>query len=270
MMTVERFFDCFLTELKENRELWAYYKFLSNGKRFAFRKAYFCQRLQYVKDHIGSPDQLIWDCGCGYGTTSIFLALNGYSVFGSTLEFYYREIGNRKEYWSQYGDLSRFDYVYEDLFSTDYKDRFHTVLVQDTLHHLEPVEDALGILNRSLKSGGRLLVIEENGRNIVQNLKLWKQRGNKRKAQAYDEVLQKHISFGNENIRSLKKWEFLLKQNSFLLDRSSLQHIRFFPPQFFQKDNYPSLIEKEQRMAQYPMLAKYFYFGINFIANKSE
>src|SRR4051812_13710210 len=106
MMSVEEFFDLFLEELKQNKALWDYYKFLANPKRMPFRKAYFCQRLQYILDHVGEKDQEIWDFGCGYGTTAIFLALNGYKISGSTLEYYYKEIDNRRKFWSEFGDLS--------------------------------------------------------------------------------------------------------------------------------------------------------------------
>jgi hypothetical protein len=62
---------------------------LENPASFEFRKSYVTQRLHYILDHLPTPDAAIWDCGCGYGTTAIFLALNGYKVHGTTLEFYF-------------------------------------------------------------------------------------------------------------------------------------------------------------------------------------
>src|SRR5688500_1089112 len=115
-MTVEKFFELFLKELEQNPNLRSYYKFLNSPSSFEFRKAYFCQRLQYILDNMGDRSQAIWDCGCGYGTTDIFLALNGYKVFGSTLEFYYREIPPRLEYWKQHGYTGGFTFEYENLF----------------------------------------------------------------------------------------------------------------------------------------------------------
>ena len=60
--------------------------------------------------------EAIWDCGCGYGTTCIFLALNGIETYGTTLEFYFETVQKRKEYWSRYGDTSLFTCTYENLF----------------------------------------------------------------------------------------------------------------------------------------------------------
>jgi len=268
MITVDAFFELFLTELQGNKELWAHYKFLTDSKRLPFRKAYFCQRLQYIMDHIGPKEQAVWDCGCGYGTTAIFLALNGYRVRGTTLEFYFREIEKRKQYWSPYGDVSRFDPVYEDLYDTEYYQQFDTIILQDTLHHLEPVEKAFSLLNRALKPGGRLLVVEENGQNLVQNLKLLKQRGFRKKKQWFDETLQKQVAFGDENIRSLRQWIRLLQGGGFRFVPASREYIRFLPPWFFQRGEYTDMIRNEKQWSRYSLLANFFYFGISFQANK--
>ena len=37
----------------------------------------------------------VFDLGCGYGTTALFLVLNGYRVEGITLEFYFKTIKKR-------------------------------------------------------------------------------------------------------------------------------------------------------------------------------
>ena len=51
-MTVEEFFNLLIEELKINENLKGYYRFLNNPKLYNFRKAYFCQRLQYVIDNL--------------------------------------------------------------------------------------------------------------------------------------------------------------------------------------------------------------------------
>src|SRR4051812_17699689 len=230
MMTVEVFFQHLLAELNKNKSLWAYHKFLANEKKILFRKAYFCQRLQYIIDHIGPPGKTIWDCGCGYGTTALFLAMNGYTVKGTTLEFYYEQITARKKFWSGFGDTGLFQCTYEDLFTTDYRNEFSTILVQDTLHHLYPLEPALMILHRSLKENGRMIVIEENGKNIIQRAKLLKQRGLNKKVEVWDELLQKKLSFADEHIRGFGSWKKLLHKHGFTIDDNSLDFIRLFPP----------------------------------------
>src|SRR5690554_3261537 len=97
-MTKERFFDLFLKELEQRTEMHSYYKFLEQADYFDFRKNYFLERLGYIEKNIRKSTGLIWDCGCGYGTTAIFLAMNGIKTHGTTLEFYYDVLKKRLDY----------------------------------------------------------------------------------------------------------------------------------------------------------------------------
>jgi SAM-dependent methyltransferase len=186
------------------------------------------------------------------------------------LEFYFKEIPGRIEYWSQFGDVSGFTFGYEDLFDeTEDKGEFDYIIVQDTLHHLEPLDKALQIIYRHLKADGKVVSIEENGSNIIQSLKLYKQRGNKRIIEFYDERLKKTILLGNENIRSLKKWTEEFAKNKLKVDPSSVHYVRAYPPVLFNKYGYKNAIMKEQKLWKSNALAKeYFFFGVNFIASK--
>ena len=268
-MKVAEFFDLFVKELEQMPSLWSYYKFHTDTKSLDFRKAYFCQRLEYIEKQIQRSDTETWDIGCGYGTTALFLALNGFKVHGTTLEFYINELPQRIKYWSQFGDVSGFTYDYEDLFDeTIQRKRFDYIIIQDTLHHLEPLQDALHIISNHLKKDGSLVIVEENGSNIIQNLKLYKQRGNKRIIEIYDERLQKKILLGNENIRSISTWTNELAKQGLRIDEESIHYVRAFPPVLFNKWGYDKAIEREQKLWRAnPLLRKYFFFGINFVAH---
>lgn len=270
-MGVEEFFDLLLEELRQNSELKGYYRFLDDDAKFEFRKSYFVQRLQYIADHVTNPADVIWDCGSGYGTTCIYLAINGYRSLGSTLEYYYREIGNRLDYWSKYGDMDLFSTNYEDIYDSHPEDNSTDIIIlQDTLHHLEPLQEALKIFQRVLRPGGRIILIEENGANIIQNLKLYKQRGNKRIIEYYDEKLGKNIIMGNENIRSYQKWERELSRQGFRIVENETRYIRFYPPFMYGKKDLEEVIKKEQKIAgSNYFLRQFFFFGINFIIEKT-
>lgn len=276
-MTVEQFFELFFEELKSKDKLREYYKFHEDARKLPFRKAYFCQRLQYIADRLQSshppilPSLKIWDCGCGYATTQIFLALNGIPSRGSTLEFYFKEIPARLDYWSKYGDMSLVKVSYEDVFEAQVEGNSEDVIiVQDTLHHLEPLQDSLSIFYRTLRPGGQLIAIEENGNNIIQRLKLYRQRGNDRIIQYYDEGLGRMVTMGNENIRQYTQWRSEFVKAGFEMDEESLHYVRLFPPSFFQKKEAGEVIRKEQRIWQkYPLLREYFFFGVNFVARKN-
>lgn len=274
MMTPEHFFDLFIEELKSLPELSHYYKFLSSEKDFEFRKNYFIQRLEYIYSHVQEQQKLInqplsiWDCGCGYGTTCLFLAMNGFKSYGSTLEFYFEYLPKRKEYWSAFGDSALFTADYEDIYDNPpAKNKFDIAIIQDTLHHLEPIDDAIAIIHDSLHVNGIAICIEENGDNIIQNAKLYKQRGSKRIITFWDEKLQKNITMGNENIRGMNQWRKIFSKKDFKILDSETQYIRVLPPYFYKNKIAEEVALTETKMS-HAILKKYFYFGINFIARK--
>jgi SAM-dependent methyltransferase len=265
-MTIEHFFQLFLKELELNPNLTEYYKYNKSEKSFEFRKAYFTQRLQYILDHLPEKEGLIWDCGCGFGTTAIFLALNGYKVDGSTLEFYYQQIPQRLEYWKQFGDVSTFTYSYENVFEKEIAPHsLSAIIVQDTLHHLEPFQEILKVFKQALKKDGKVIAVEENGSNIFIRANRYRQRGNNRIVEMYDERLQKNILIGNENIRSYRTWNKEFTKGGFRLKEK--KYIRLFLPFFFKNQNFEKVINREQVIwKKNRFLREYFFFGLNFVA----
>lgn len=272
-MTVEQFFELFLEELKTRDKLREYYKFHDDPSKLPFRKAYFCQRLQYVFDQIedaGGAKLSIWDCGCGYATTQIFLALNGVPSRGSTLEFYFKEIPSRLDFWAKYGDMSLLKTSYENVFDTKISENSEDIIiVQDTLHHLEPLQNSLSIFHKTLRPGGKLIAIEENGNNLIQRIKLYRQRGNNRIIDYYDEGLGRTVTMGNENIRPYSVWRSEFVRAGFEMEEDKLNYVRLFPPKLFQRKQPENVMKREQELWQkYGLLREYFFFGVNFVAKK--
>jgi SAM-dependent methyltransferase len=278
LMSPEQFFEVMLKELEVHTEIQSLYKFLGQKSSRHFRHNYFLERLRYIKKYlVDAPgadkfrnEVAIWDCGCGYGTTCIFLAMNGIKTFGTTLEHYFETVNKRKEYWHKYGDTSLFSCSYENLFDNrPAPASYDWIIVQDTLHHLEPIDDALKIFNDSLRKNGKVLSIEENGNNIIQRVKLYKYRGNKRIITIWDERLHKDILRGNENIRSLADWRHLFDKNSFRFLPDSIQYIRYYLPIWYRFSDSEKLLQKEQKIQTSKGLRReYFYFGLNFVAEK--
>lgn len=276
-MNPEQFFELLLKELEVHTEMQPYYKFLGKQSSLHFRRNYFLQRLRYIHKYLVSGrvyelKSAIWDCGCGYGTTCIYLAMNGIATHGTTLEFYYDTIQKRKEYWSKYGDTSLFTCTYENLFDNKPAPAsYDWIIVQDTLHHLEPINDALKIFNDSLKPGGKVLSIEENGNNVIQRLKLYKYRGNKRIITIWDEKLKKDILIGNENIRSLASWQELFGNNGFVIKDDSVQYVRYYLPVSYRFTEPEQLLNQEEQIQSSPGFKReYFFFGLNFVAVKNQ
>jgi SAM-dependent methyltransferase len=262
----EEFFNIFLTELESNIEIRGYYKFLNSNSLFEYRKAYFCQRLNYINNNIADKNSRILDIGCGYGTTGIFLALNGYSVLGTTLEYYYEQISKRIGFWSKYGDTDLFKVKYENLFDDPPGAGIYDIIIlQDVLHHLEPLPQALDIIKNSLSDNGKLIVCEENGNNVLNNLRLFFKRGNKKVIKMFDERLKKDILIGNENIRNAATWENEFNKFNLTINKESIEYIRLYPPFVINKNNFNEVISQEQNIwRKNPFLKKFFYHGINF------
>ncbi|MBN2481030.1 MAG: methyltransferase domain-containing protein [Bacteroidales bacterium] len=269
-MDVDKFMYLFLTELKKNVGLHSYYKPANGSKTFLFRKAYIEQRLWYIRDHMpGSPCK-IWDVGCGFATTGIFLALNGYHVYGNTLEHYYDQIEKRLAYWSRFGDLSALTIRHEDLYdSQEMPDTYDVILLQDTLHHLEPVEEAVRIFHRVLKPGGKLMVIEENGSSIFIIMKNYLKRGCRTTLRYYDERLGKTVNMGNENAKGIPVWLDIFQKAGFTISDGEVEYIRLFPPFMFSTNHYEERIHQERELIRKNRrIMSHLCFGVNFSLNK--
>ncbi len=268
-MTVDQFFDHLIRELELHPKLKGYYRFLNNEKTFEFRKAYYTQRLEYIQQQIHGVNGPIWDIGCGYGTTAIFLALNGYKVHGSTLEYYFNEIPQRLEYWSKIGDVSGFTFDYENLYDSKPQAEYYAaVVVQDTLHHTEPIDEAIKIIKGCLKPGGKVVAVEENGNNVIQSFKLYLQRGNKRIIDYTDERLGKTIKLGNENIRPYSEWKKLFEKEGFKMPSESLHYVRLYPPFLFRGNTAEVIAQEQKKWRSNSFLRERFFFGLNFTAVK--
>lgn len=270
-MTKEEFYQILCDELRQNRSLYPYYKLVdgSVGQQ-QFRKAYFLQRLDYIDQYVELAKKVkIWDCGCGYGSTCLYLAMNGQAAYGTTLEFYADQIARRKTFWGQYGDASLFTYEYANVFDQQsLQENFDYIILQDTLHHIEPLKEGLAIFYRALKPGGKIILIEENGGCMLKRAMLFKQRGNRRVISVYDDVLKKEVLMGNENIRSEQQWRDAFAEAGFLLDENSVRYIRYFFPWHYNQNNMLQIIEKEQKRARKKWLCHYCFFGLNMVFEK--
>ncbi len=270
--TIDTFLKNFENELILNENLRNYHRLINNNNYhyYKFRKAYFRQRLEYVVNSIDKKDTKILDIGCGYGTTAFLLASLGYNVIGTTLEYYYDQINSRYNYWKDKVDLENILFKYENLFKSNYpENEFDYIIVQDTIHHLEPINKALSLIKRYLNKTGTIIVIEENGNNIINNAKLFIQRGFNRIVEVYDEKLGETYQMGNENTRSLSHWNKLFRQNNLIIDQDSIEYIRLLPPMYFKNKSMEEVVNKEHKLwKKSKLLREFLYFGINFKASK--
>ncbi len=269
MIAAERFFELMVEESAREPQLLEYYKFAPDRPRFEFRKSYFLRRLTFILDHVGPKPTSIWDIGCGYGTTAIFLSLNGHTVHGSTLESYMDVLTRRIQFWTRFGDLRKFTFIHEDMFAHHASRPYGRIILQDTLHHLEPITLAIQTIASALGPDGLLIAVEENGNNMIQATKNFIRRGNKRVVEVYDEKLGRNFLMGNENTRSFENWRQILGANGLqIVDRD---YIRFLPPVFW-SNNLRGRLERLERSLwpKSTFLREFFFFGLNFTATHAQ
>ena len=253
-MQKEEFYQHLCEELGQNRSLYPY----------------FLQRLEYIDKHVDlSHNPVIWDCGCGYGSTDLYFAMNDAPSYGTTIEFYADEIEKRKLFWKQFGDSSLFTYEYANVFDQNIpEEKYDYIILQDTLHHIEPLDEGLRIFYKALKKGGKLVLIEENGGCLVKRAMLFMRRGNKRVISVYDDVLKKNVMMGNENVRTEAQWREAFARVGFVLEEDSVQYIRRCYPWRFNAHNMLQIIDLEQFKSKNKKLCHYAFFGLNMVFTK--
>jgi len=275
-MNIEEFFELLQDEIAQNKEIEEYYKFHSNKILYEIRKHYFCNRLQYIKssldkfkdkNNLEKKDIKILDCGCGFGSIAIFLSINGYQVDGITIgEHYINGIQKRKDFWSKYGDASKFNAKYEYLPDLKITDHYDIILLQDALHHLEPIDNCIKSLYKILKPEGKLIITEANGANLFHILKHFLRRGKKTIFKVYDKVLCKDILYGDENFKSIRCWKKMFLNNKFMVEKE-IEYIKFIPLSFNKKCSEIRATEKLIEKFT-PILREYMFFGFNFTVIK--
>jgi len=277
-VNIDNFFKLLSNEIEQNENLDEYYRFNSNKLFFEMKKNYFCQRLKYIennlnnfknKNNLKKENIKVLDCGCGYGSAGIFLAINGYEVNGLTIgEHYINGIQKRKDYWKKYGDPSKFNAIYEYLPDLKINNHYDIIILQDTLHHLEPLDDCIKALHNLLKPDGILIITEANGANPFHILKQYIRRGNKRINEVYDKILCKKIVYGDENFKSLNGWKQKFAQNNFIVEKK-IEYVKIIPFVFKGFLTFTRVIEKTIAICT-PVLREYIFGGINFTVIKSS
>ena len=164
----------------------------------------------------------VLEIGCGCGTESLWLALQGYTVKGvDLLDDLLQVARKRKSLLTQLVDRElRCKFVHRSLL--DLENEQHDVIwMEQAFHHLEPRSEVLTKISALLRPGGKLVISDTNGWNPAIQLKLFRGRG-------FKTVIDMHgAPWGNERILSANALSRLLSRHG--IRRVKLRHFRFFP-----------------------------------------
>jgi 2-polyprenyl-3-methyl-5-hydroxy-6-metoxy-1,4-benzoquinol methylase len=266
---IDKFLKFFQLELSEKTELNEYHKLFESRWLYSFRMSYFKQRMDYLIKHLPQQPCNVLDIGCGYGTNTFLLALNDIDIEGITLYEFFEPIEKRTKYWNTLGDLKNLKFICNDSNIHSFKNKkFDIIIAQDTLHHIEPINKVLNKIANLLSENGKIIVCEENGSNIMHNIRLFMLRGNNRVSFQFDKKLNKDVLVGNENTRSLSKWLNLFKQSNLEVEDNSVEYLRVLPPIPFA--SYKKISQLEKLFSKIPFLRNHLFHGVNFTAKHQK
>ncbi|MBU0576918.1 class I SAM-dependent methyltransferase [Patescibacteria group bacterium] len=226
--------------IKENKLTDYYFQYYlslstSKGMRARFQRFYYCCRrimlYQVVKDlQLKTRKPLrVLDIGCGFGGDSFLFRHLGCEVTG--IDLMPDKIGiakHRIEYWNTLQNSNTPPPTFLVADASDFigdNQRYDIIFCAEALHHCEPPENTLLTMRSLISSNGKVIICEANGGSFVAQYLCKRARTKSRqplRSLHLSPSTDKYILFGNENIRSLSKWNLICQDCGFTIDNAIL------------------------------------------------
>lgn len=186
-------------------------------------KHHYAEQTRELFDELSaSNSKEILEVGCGCGTESLWLAMQGYSVKAIDVADDLLEVANvRKNILEK--QLGRaLPCTFEKRSLLDIKDeKYDIIWIEQAFHHIEPRDKVLTKLGGLLRSGGKLIVSEANAWNPAIQATLFKGRGFKTIIDHYG------VQWGNERIITARKLVKSFQKQG--ITKKSVRYFRFLP-----------------------------------------
>jgi 2-polyprenyl-3-methyl-5-hydroxy-6-metoxy-1,4-benzoquinol methylase len=228
-----------------------------------FRALFFAMRLQPVLTYIQRAPEPphILDLGCGYGLESTLLSQAGARVWA--IDTASEKIAEARR--QQSGKSLDLRYDTASLFDFHPDVQFDAVYSSATLHHIEPVGQAIQVIADLLKPGGWFFLSDENGYSPVQQLAVQRRIGwtSPRYVTRTDPTTGLTQPYGHENIRAPFQWSGHMRRAG--LQPRFIKYCRQLPPL-----NWPleQLVRSERLLRQIPGVAQLVSIGFLLAAQK--
>ena len=204
-----------LLSAKNNAVFNEYY--FSYKKNFGkYIRHYYRRQTKELMDIIkDNPSLKILEVGCGSGTESLWMALNGASVTAIDIIDTLLNVAKERQHIMEAATDRKLlvKFKKQSILDVESTDQYDVVWIEQAFHHLEPREMVLEKIKELVRPGGTLIISESNAWNPIISISLLKQCGFKRVITRMDE--DKVIILGDERIitplslkRKLKKVGF--------------------------------------------------------------
>jgi len=210
----------------ESQRLCGYYRNYSTSDYLSYL---YIQNLRDVINRL-TPNTVLLDAACGYGTEAIIFALLGASVIGIDLNENRLKIArSRVDYYrAQVNKDLSIKFLPKDAIKFLQKEAFDIVWTTNAISHIYPVENFLTTTWYNLKPQGKIIIRDANKHNPhVFRIASQAHRRRGRVIHRSDPESGETVLMGVENVFSIKEMINLLKKANFHIE--SINRYGFFP-----------------------------------------
>jgi 2-polyprenyl-3-methyl-5-hydroxy-6-metoxy-1,4-benzoquinol methylase len=190
---------------------------------------YYRRQIQEVLDLIAArPGARVLEIGCGTGTESLWMAMQGASVHAVELTVERFKVANARKaiIERQSGRTLDCEFINMSMLDLATESAYDIVWMEQAFHHLEPRDVVVRKIIDLLKPGGHVVISEANGLNPLLQLQLFRQRGFKTIRHVEDHTGRRH-PYGDERILRASSLARLFERQG--VDTVSIAHFRLFP-----------------------------------------
>jgi len=173
---------------------------------------------------------MVLEVGCGCGTESLWMALNGAEVDGIDINAERLQVAERRRQVLE-RELNRplkARFAVQSVLAMDTPAQYDIIWMEQAFHHLEPRQQVVEKLASLLRPNGVVIISEVNAMNPLLQLQLFMKRGFRTTREFTDHDGLTHC-YGNERVLSAGRLAKLMAAVG--IDRENVVHYRIFPNQ---------------------------------------
>lgn len=213
---------------KEQKLFEKYYRSYKNffGDYIQYHYNNQTQELMHILANLRQPEAL--EVGCGCGTESIWMALQGATVTGIDIQADRLEVARKRQKIVERSLQKQLSCSFEkrSIFELDREQKYDVIWMEQAFHHIEPRQVAVDKLSVLVKDGGFIVISESNAWNPLTQLAFYKKRGFSTIKEYTDNAGVIH-QYGDERILTAKKLSTEFEKRK--ISATKVRYFRLFP-----------------------------------------